>query len=225
MEKGKYIIELADRIPIRNINLYIDACRAMSAVNLQKITDSEQAEAELKKIKNLITDGGLKTDPQTAIAVLTDQVKDGGSAYSTLGMKLIGELIILYLRRGEFNDGTSHLSTLPFNFLSYAVVQDLKLHGHGPCNSFVEKFLDELAEGEIIEPYFHALLVKDRSAKYADEDMAAIFLGYSFASKGALLPIVPFPSKPVGFVAVLIAELKKLLPRGEANRFIKSFRL
>lgn len=225
MEKGKYIIELADRIPIRNINFYIDACRTMSTLNLQKITDSEQAEAALKKLKNLIIEGGLKTDPQAAIAVLMDQVRDGGSADSILGMKLIGKLIILYLRRGEFNEGTSHFSTLPFNFLSCAVVQDLRLHGHGPCHSFVEKFLDELAEEEIIAPYFHALLVKDRSAKYADEDMAAIFLGYSFAGKGALLPIVPFPSKPAGFLEVLIAELKKLLPRGEANRFIKSFRL
>ncbi len=223
MEKGKYIIELADRIPIRNINFYIDACREMSAVNRQKM-DSEQAEIPLKKLKSQISERGLKANPQKAIEVIINSFKDGGID-TRLGMKLLGKLLVLYLRQGEFNEGTGHLSTLPFNFLSCAVVQDLKLHGHGPCHSFVEKFLDELAEEEIIEPYFHALLVKDRSAKYADEDMAAIFLGYSFASKGALLPIVPFPSKPAGFVAVLIAELKKLLPRGDANRFIKSFRL
>lgn len=224
MEKGKYIVELSALIPIRNINFYIDTCRAMSGVNLQKITGSDETESALRRLKIMISEE-LKLDPRTAIEIMINKVKDESIIEPRIGMKIIGKLIILYLRRGEFNEGTGHLSTIPFNFLSYSVVQDLRLHGEGPNLSFVEKCLDELAEHQIIDTGFHTLHVKSRSVKYTDQDMAAIFLGYSLASRAALLPIVPFPARPVSFVTVLIAELKKLLPRGEANRFIKSFRL
>lgn len=225
MENGKHILELAERIPVRNINFYIDACRGMSAVDLQKISSPEEAERELKRIKTMILEGGLKTDPQAAIEKIINYFKEDSSIETSVGMKLLGKLIILYLRQGEFQEKAGDNTQFPFNFLSYAVVEDLKFHGHGPSFSFVEKFLDDLAAREIIEPDFHALGIKDRCAKYSHRDMAAVILGYSFAARGAMLPIVRFPTRPAGFVDILIAELKKLIPRGEANRFIKSFRL
>lgn len=222
MDHEKYIIQLADRIPVRNINFYIDSCRAMSAVQLQELSSSEEAERELRRLKDLIVGRGLKARPQAAAQAMIDYVTSFSSIDTRTGMKLIGKLMILYLRQGEFNEGTGHLSTLPFNFISYAVVEDLKLHGQGPSYSLVERFLDDLAERQIIESDFHARAVRNRCVKYTDTDIAVIFLGYSLAGIGGLLPLVPFPSKPTGFVTVLIAELKKLLPLGEANRFIKS---
>ena len=149
MEKGNYIIELAGHIPVRNINFYIDACRAMNDANMQMLTE-----------------------------------KDG------------------------------RIANYPFHFLSFAFLEDLKLHGQGASYSLVEKVLDELAEHEIINAEFHGCRIRDRCVTV--QDMAALFMGYSLASRGALLPIVPFPAHPAGFAARLASELSILLPPGGA---------
>ncbi len=217
MEKGKQIIELAQLIPARNINFYIDASRAMSAVNLNDILGF--GEIDITALRSLIIEGGLKAKPQAAIEMLIAYLKDAADRIGTPeGMKILGKLIITHLRKGEFQEKGGPFTKLPFSFLGYAVVEDLMLHGHGPNYSFVGKFLDELVENEIIKPGFLGYIpqtyeyLRTRCSRYTHEDMAAIFLGYSFA-RGSLLPIVPFPSRPVGFVSALISEVKKLLPR------------
>lgn len=211
----KYITELAERIPIRNINFYIEVCSAMSVTNLRERL-SKEAERELKEIKKLASRDELRTRPQTAFKEVMNYLKEKSPVDPATGMKLLGKLIILYLRKGKFNKGASHFSTHPFNFLSYSIVEDLKLLGHGPCYSLVENFLDELVLREIIDQNFYSLHVRTRSMKYAYEDIAALFLGYSLISKGALLPLVPFFDNTAGFVSHLIQELEKLIPEDAA---------
>jgi hypothetical protein len=210
MEKsGKYVIELAARIPIRNINFYIDTYRAMSSVDL---TDKNYA--ELKKLESLVADKRLKG--RAAIEMLLTHLKDTSGIDISTGMKLLGKFLITRLRQGNVN------AMLPFTFLSSAIVEDLKIHKEGPNYEFVEKFLDELVEKNVLHPDLWGLHIRARCERYSHEDLAAIFLGYSIASQGAFSPMIPFPSKPVGFVSALISEVKKLLPRGlVGDGFIK----
>jgi hypothetical protein len=220
-KNGGYIAELGQRIPLRNIDFYVQVCRAMSMIDVQERLSGEAAR-ELKKIKNLALTEELRTRPQTAFNEVMNYFKGKSPVDASTGMKLLGRLMVLYLRKGEFNKGTSHFSTHPFNFLSYSVVEDLKLLGHGPCYSLVENFLDELVLDEVIDQKFYSLQVRTRSLAYGYGDMAAIFLGYSLISKGALLPLVPFSGNTAGFVSHLVKELKKLLPPDAAeNSFFK----
>lgn len=212
MEKGKYIIDLAHYIPHRNINFYIDTCRAMSAVNLEDIDNGE-----VRKLKRLIIDRRLQAKPQDAIKMVMTYLKDSTDINTPMGMKTLGKLIATHLRGGEFIEKGGPFAKLPLTFLSYAVVEDLKLHGHGPCYSFVGKLLNELSKQEIINPDFFGSvdyqIIQTRTAKYSYQDMAAIFLGYSFASQGTLLPIVRFPESPDGFASALVSEKRKLFAR------------
>ncbi len=218
MEEAKRIVELAQLIPARNINFYIDACCAMSAVNLNDILGF--GETDITTLRSLIMVDQLKAKPQAAIEMLIAYLKDAAGRIGTReGVKILGKLIITHLRKGEFQEKGGPFTKLPLSFLGYAVAEDLMLHGLGPNYSFVGKFLDELVKNEIIKPGFSDYTpqtyeyIRTRCTRYTREDMAAIFLGYSLASKGSLLPIVPFPARPVGFVSVLISEIKKLLPQ------------
>jgi hypothetical protein len=219
--KGKYLIELAQFIPSRNINFYIDACRRMMDVDFDKISGSSHAALELKHFKSLISNGELRTNPQAAIEAMMNDLKKPLRIDS---VKLLGYFILSYLRDGEFNEHKKGgLLKHPFNFISFAIVEDLKLHGQGPGYSLVEKFLDELVQEEIIDSRFHGLHVRNRCTTYSSfEDIAAMFLGFSLACNGAFRPMVPFPRKPEGFISRMIFELKKLLPEGEpVNTFVK----
>ncbi len=212
MENGNYIIELAGHIPVRNINFYIDTCRAMSAVNVQMLTGGYGTALEVRRLKNLPASANLKAKPRSAIAAMIDHVQENFSTRLTASMKL--DSVLSRLRGSEFIEKDARIANYPFHFLSFAIVEDLKLHGQGASYTFVEKVLDELAEHKIIHPELHGLHIKDRCATM--QDMAALFLGYSLASRGALLPIVPFPARPAGFAARLASELSKLLPPGGA---------
>lgn len=217
MEKGEYIIDLAHYIPHRNINFYIDTCRAMSAVNLEDIDNGE-----MRKLKSLIIDKKLQAKPQDAIKMVITYLKDSTDNNILTGMKALGKLIATHLRRGEFIEKGGPFAKLPLTFLSYVVVEDLKLHGHGPCYSFVAKLLNELSKQEIINPDFFGSVdyqtIQTRTAKYSYQDMAAIFLGYSLANEGNLLPIVRFPASPDGFVSALVSEKRKLFARNLNQR-------
>jgi hypothetical protein len=214
--KGKYIIELAQLIPSRNINFYIDACRAMSAVNMQDILDF--GEAEIRKLKSMVMDAGLQAKPKAAIEMLITHLKSADGVDVREGIKMLGKLMATNLREGEFKEKGGPFTKLPLTFISYAVVEDLMFHGQGPNYSFVGKFLDDLADHELIKPDFLGYathtgdLIRTRCARYTHEDIAAIFLGYSYAHKGNLHPLVPFSNKPVGFMSALHHEVTKLLP-------------
>lgn len=221
MLKGKYLIELAQLIPSRNINFFIDTCRRMTGVDFVRISSTSHAAPELKHFKSLISNGELRTNPQAAIEEMMNGLKKPLRIDS---VKLLGYFILSYLREGEFNEHKKgSLLKHPFNFVSFAIVEDLKLHGQGPGYSLVEKFLDELVQEEIIDSRFHGLHVRNRCTTCSSfGDIAAMFLGFSLAFNGAFRPIVPFPRKPEGFISRMIFELKKLLPRGEpVNTFLK----
>jgi hypothetical protein len=228
MEAAEKFIDLATRIPIRNINFYIEACRSMTAINLMSIAASREADAFMKKSKKIIFGEGLQADPQGAIELVINNARSDGTVDAATGIRVLGKLMIASFRQGEFKEqGKAYaVDRLPSDFLSCALVSDLRIHEQGrPSFSFVEKFLDDLADRQIIEPVPGSPGIRERIAQYDDRDLASVFLGYSFVARGALLPIVRFPTRPAGFVNVLIAELKKMIPRGGANRFIKSFRL
>jgi hypothetical protein len=213
--KGEYLIELAEILPHRNINFYIDACRAMCLIHPRHIPVPPEAEAQFKKILELVIGPELKEEPHAVAKAVINYLGETNGIDTAAGMKLLGKMLILYLRRGEFKTVARHRSTLPYDFLSFALVEDLKLNGQGPRYSLVEKFLDELAGTGVISLDFHGLQISQRCSLYAGgRDIATVFLGYSMATTGALLPIVPFPRHPVGFVARLLFELKSLLPCG-----------
>ncbi len=189
-------IELACVIPIRNINFYIDACRAMNSVNSQYIKN-----AELRELASLI-DGRLK--PQPTIEAMIIYFKTVGSIDHS-GMKILGRSILMH----ALDEKGGSIIELPLSFLTYALIEDSKMYGKSPHFLLIEEVLNEIAELKIINWSFGKIRIKDRRTRYRNEDMAAIYLGYSFAHHGALLPIVSFPSRPGGFVAFLRSEWKR----------------
>jgi hypothetical protein len=193
MENGKYILELAKHISIRNINFYIDTYKAMSAVDL-----SETDHGDLIKLESLAANGRIKD---------TTNIDIPG------GMKTLGKFLITRARKGNFAEKGDSFIMIPFTFLGSAIVGDLKLHGQGPNYEFVEKFMDELADQKIINPDCLGPRIRAVCEQYERTDLAAIFLGYSIASHSAFRPLIPFPANPEGFIPVLISEFKKLLPR------------
>jgi hypothetical protein len=192
----KHTIELACVIPISNINFYKDVCQAMNSVNSQYIKN-----AELKELASLI-DGRLKPQP-TIEAMISYFKTDGRINHSD--MKILGRLILNHVL--DAKDGS--IIELPLSFLTYALIEDSKSYGKSPHFSLVEEVLNELAELKIINPAFGEIRIKDRRTRYNNEDIATIYLGYSFASHGALLPIVSFPALHGGFVAFLSSEWKR----------------
>jgi hypothetical protein len=220
MENGKYILELAQFLPAPSIHFYIDAWRAMSSVNLNDI--SGFGETEINKIKSLITEKRLNANPQAVIKILIPYVMAANGGKSPDGLKILGKLIITHLREGKFQERSRSFSKIPINFLSYAVTEDLSLHGNGPNYTLVGKLLDKLVEKEMIQqrsPDRNIYkIIKARHTRYSLGDIAGIFLGYSFAKNNNLLPIVPFPGQSDGFVSVLLSEVRKLLSQQQYER-------
>ena len=196
MADTKYIIELADLIPSRNINFYINACQAMNSLNSQYIED-----VETEDVAGLM-EGRLKPQP-TIEAMITSFKTSGG--LDQRGMKILGKLILLH----ALDEKGGSIIELPMSFLTYSFIEDSKIYGNNPHFSLVEKSLNELAELKIITPFFGQIRLNERRTRYRNEDIAAFFLGYSFASHGALLPIVSFPYPPGGFVAFLRSEWQR----------------
>jgi hypothetical protein len=203
--KSKYLLELTQHIPIRNINFYVDAFDAMCVANQYGTSIVEQREIE--ELEDIIREQSLERSPNETIGVLVT------THSAKLGIKTIGKLILSSLRLGRFHNGSETVSHLPFAFLTYVVVEDLKLHGQGPCYTLVEKFTGEITQQEATCSERPGSNVQAITAPYTHEDMAAIFLGYSFLSRGAQLPLVPFPSNKTGFVARLYYDVNKLFPR------------
>lgn len=139
MANGEYLIKRAQLIPTRNINFYIDTCRAMSAVNMQTVTDGHGVALEVGRLKNLPANGDMKTKPRSAIAAMIDHVQENFGTRLTEGVKLVGYSVLSRLHQGEFIEKDGRNANYPFHFLSFAVLEDLKLHGHGASYSFVEK--------------------------------------------------------------------------------------
>lgn len=196
MVDAQYILELADFIPSRNINFYINTCQAMNSVNSQYIEN-----IEMRKVASLI-DGRFKSQP--TIEALITYFKTAGSIDQS-GMKILGKLILLH----ALDEKGESIIELPVSFLTYSFVEDSKFYDKNPHLSLVEKSLIELVELKIINPFCGQIRMHERRTRYTNEDIAAFFLGYSFASRGALLPIVSFPYRPGGFVAFLRSEWQR----------------
>ena len=201
----KYVIELTQHLPIRNINFYLDACSAMNAVNRRELSVLDNN--DISKIEALVLERGLERKPKEAIEMLFAVQR------TNQGVKSIGKLILSSLRLGRFNTKDGPCSDLPCSFLIYVIVEDLKLHGQGPCYTLVEKFTDEVIHEGIVHPACHASTIQSMHEKYIHEDMAAIFLGYSFLNEGDPRSIVSFPSNKTGFVARLFHDVHTLFPR------------
>jgi hypothetical protein len=204
MANGKYILELAEHIPIRNINFILDACSAMDAVNQREPCDYDAG--ELQKMVGRITEQGLASQPKEAIELLLSLNNTAD------GIKSVGRVILSNLRLNRFNAKNVSHANLPSVFLIYVVVEDLKLHGQGPCYTLVDKFAQELGHQEIIPQKNQVSAIPSLMDKFIHEDMAAIFLGYSLLQTGTLRPLIPFPSHKTGFVARLFHDVNTLLP-------------
>jgi hypothetical protein len=204
MANGKYILELAEHIPIRNINFILDACGAMSAVNQREPSDYDRG--KLEKMVGRITERGLTSLPKEAIELLlsSDTTDDC--------IKAVGRVILSNLRLNQFNAKSVSYASFPSIFLIYVVVEDLKLHGQGPCYTLVDKFAQELGHQEIIPGKNQVSAIPSLMDKFIHEDMAAIFLGYSLLQTGTLRPLILFPSHKTGFVARLFHDVNTLLP-------------
>lgn len=215
MTQGKYVIDLASLIPSRNINFHIDACRAMSLMS------SAPAIAGRKMGPERTTGGGAKAGPQAVLEDLIGHVQTHFMGRLTEGMKLAGYLLLDRVRENVFKENDRGFANYPFHFLCFAVLDDLRLHGQARSGFLVEKFLDELAELEIIDPCFRDLFPREHCLhRYSMEHIAVLFLGSSLAARGALLPLVPFPAVRSGFVARLISESATLLPCGAGGAFL-----
>ena len=59
----------------------------------------------------------------------------------------------------------------------------------------------------------HGSEIEEICARYTHEDIAAIFLAYSFVVNRTLRPLVPFPRNSGGFPAFIFSEAKMLFPR------------
>jgi hypothetical protein len=210
MENAKYIFELTQFIPSRNINFYIDACQEMNSVNFQYIKNDK-----LREPVDLI-DVRLKRQPTIEAMIIYFKTAD---SIDHSDMKILGKLILMHI----LDEKGGSIIGLPVSFLAYALIEDSKMCGNIPNFSLVEKSLNELAELKIMNPPFGQIRIRERRTRYRNEDIAAFFLGYSFASHGALLPLVSFPYNPVGFVAFLRTEwiryenLAKLTPMANAG--------
>jgi hypothetical protein len=204
MANGKYILELAEHIPIRNINFVLDACGAMSAVNQREPGDHDMGDPQL--MVGQIIDQELASQPKEAIDLLLS------SNGTTAGIKSIGRMILSNLRLNRFHAQSVSYASFPSVFLIYVVVEDLKLHGQGPCYTLVDKFAKELGHQEIIPQKNQVSAIPSLLDQFIHEDMAAIFLGYSLLHAGTLHPLVPFPSNKTGFVARLFHDVNMLLP-------------
>jgi len=213
MDKGNQLIELAERIPIKNINFYLNAYHAMNAVSLQEITDSDDTGLKFEFLR-LIRDNGLRSKPRTVLEVTINYCNEDNMRDAAGKIKMLGTLIVTHLRQGEFVDQGVSIDNPPFTFLSYAIAEDLKLYGFGNDASFLENVITDLRGLRSIDPAScSSRTIRTYLKGYSHVDIAAIFLGYSLARQGSLRAIVPIPANAVGFVAVLNSELKKLSPR------------
>ncbi len=183
---GHSLIELAALIPARNINFYFDAYRAMQRVA-----------------------GGHRV----AVSALIDRMRANSSTRVTDDLKLVGHFMLEQFCE-EVDKEARVVEKLPEYFFTLAILKDTKLHGQPVTQSFVKRVLNELEEQKIVHSWFRANYIKARVL--SEKDMAELFFGFSLAAKGALIPIVPFPAHPAGFVARLNSELSKLLPSGSA---------
>ncbi len=211
MKKGNYLIELAVHIPLRNVNFYLDVCHVMSAIDLNEIWCRGEMSAEIEKLKSVITDG---SNPQEVIQLMVGYLTCTNRKHSPCGLELLGHIVLKHvLQREESSGEHSGASKLPFIFTAYSIAQDLIFHGYGPNYSFVGKVLDALAKNIAANPDFPDLDIRNICARYTYEDIAAIFLGYSFVINRAPRPIVPFPAHSAGFPAFILFEMKMLFPR------------
>ncbi len=204
MNSGQYLLELAEHIPARNINFYLDTYQAMDAVN-QREADGFDA-LEVKKLKHSIAQYGLEAQPSKALDLFLKRRN------TSCEIKAIGKLLLSELRLRKFTERRESPVFLPWTFLTYVVTADLEFHGHGPCFSFVERFIDELSQARIINHNHLSGDIPHHIAEYIHEDMASIFLGYSLLSEGTLTYLVPFPAGKTGFTAKLFHDVHKLLP-------------
>ena len=187
----KSLVDLAAIIPIRNVNFYIDAYRAM-----QRVADGHQR----------------------AVSILSHRVRANGSNRVTGDMKLVGHFMLMQFCEevDKVDKKECGIEILPEYFFTQAILKDAKLHGDRLSHSFVMRVLNELAGDKIEHSGVRERFIKDRGMP--EEDMAELFLAFSLAAKGALRPIVSFPAHPAGFIARLALELGKLLPSGSAFR-------
>lgn len=216
-----YIIELAGHISVRNINFYIDACRAMSAVN-SSVARKAFAAVDGRGLERAARSKGLKAGPQVVLEAVIRHVQAHYMGRLSEGMKLAGYLMLDRVGESVFGKEDAFFANYPFHFLCRAVHEDLGLHGQAQSGFLLENFFDELAELKIIDPSFRGLFPKEPCLlRYSLEDIALLFLGSSLAARGALLPLVPFPVIRLGFVARLLSGLKRLLPKGTGEAFLE----
>ncbi len=166
--------------------------------------------AEIEKLKTVITDG---SNPQEVIQLMMPYLTCTNRRHTPGRVELLGHVVLRHVLQREENSGEKAASRLPFIFTAYAVVQDLIFHGYGPNYDFVGKVLGAVAKNININPDFPGLNIENICARYTYEDIAAIFLGYSFVFNRAPRPIVPFPARPAGFPAYILFETRLLLPR------------
>lgn len=185
MTNSQFLMELFALIPARNINFYIDTYMATRTIAVGK---------------------------QDALSALIDRARANYNTIVTDSMKLVGYFILSQFGGSEADKRECFIEKLPDYFLSVAIIKDLNLQRQAVSNSFVDRVFSELKEQEIVHSGFQRVSIEESGL--TEQDMAELFLGFSLAAKGAMIPIVPFPAYPAGYAARLASELRKLLPIG-----------
>jgi hypothetical protein len=211
MKNENCLLELAELIPVRNINFFLDAYNVMRAIDLDVMWSCGESRAELKKLKDVIANG---ISPEAVIQSTIGYLTCINRMDTPRGMELLGHVVLKHVLQKEENCGEQDgASRLPFIFTAYSLVQDLIFHGYGPNYTFVGEVFHSLPERIVTEPNFSGAAIENICGRYTCEDIAALFLAYSFVVNRTLRPLVPFPRNSSGFPAFIFSEAKMLFPR------------